>query len=202
MTPWLVFSLARVSVQCLFGTRNCIGIWVRVESMRVEPDLTDVGLLVLGMVPISLAYKFLFPYIRNSTMLIRWLGSRYLTGARGVLGYRWRWLHLWKVTWMWLTYLTAPSCRFNSAGLIAGLFRLAFSLLFSVLVSNPHIVAHIEAESYEFIATMALSAEQRFDLIKENLGEVLNPELIESILKEGRNPRVYWGKDRPHPHAT
>lgn len=48
---------------------------------------------------------------------------------------------------------------------------------------------------------MALSAEQRFDLIKENLGEVLNPELIESILKEGRNPRVYWGKDRLHPHA-
>jgi hypothetical protein len=44
---------------------------------------------------------------------------------------------------------------------------------------------------------MALSAEQRFDLIKENLGEVLNPELIESILKEGRNPRVYWGKDCP-----
>jgi tyrosyl-tRNA synthetase len=42
---------------------------------------------------------------------------------------------------------------------------------------------------------MALSAEQRFDLIRENLGEILNPELIESILKEGRNPRVYWGND-------
>ncbi|KAF3398023.1 Tyrosine--tRNA ligase, cytoplasmic [Penicillium rolfsii] len=40
-----------------------------------------------------------------------------------------------------------------------------------------------------------------FELIKENLGEVLNPELIESILKEGRNPRVYWGTattGRPH----
>lgn len=49
---------------------------------------------------------------------------------------------------------------------------------------------------------MALSPEQRFDLIKENLGEVLNPELIESILKEGRNPRVYWGKDRLHLHTT
>ncbi|KAJ5450311.1 Tyrosine--tRNA ligasecytoplasmic [Penicillium daleae] len=48
---------------------------------------------------------------------------------------------------------------------------------------------------------MALSAEQRFDLIRENLGEILNPELIESILKEGRNPRVYWGTattGKPH----
>lgn len=49
---------------------------------------------------------------------------------------------------------------------------------------------------------MALSAEQRFELIKENLGEILNPELIESILKEGRNPRVYWGNDFPHSHVT
>jgi hypothetical protein len=49
---------------------------------------------------------------------------------------------------------------------------------------------------------MALSAEERFDLIKENLGEVLNPELIESILKEGRNPRVYWGKGCPPSHVT
>lgn len=48
---------------------------------------------------------------------------------------------------------------------------------------------------------MALSAEQRFDLIRENLGEVLNPELIESILKEGRNPRVYWGNDFLPPHV-
>lgn len=42
---------------------------------------------------------------------------------------------------------------------------------------------------------MALSAEERFDLIRDNLGEILNPELIESILAEGRNPRVYWGND-------
>lgn len=98
--------------------------------------------------------------------------------------------------------LDRPSCRFDSAGLIAGLFRLTISLVFSFLISTPHIVAHIEAESHKFIAKMALSPEQRFDLIKENLGEVLNPELIESILKEGRNPRVYWGKDRLHPHAT
>lgn len=41
---------------------------------------------------------------------------------------------------------------------------------------------------------MALSAEARFALIRDNLGEILNPELIESVLAEGRNPRVYWGK--------
>ncbi|KAJ6143085.1 hypothetical protein N7471_002538 [Penicillium samsonianum] len=48
---------------------------------------------------------------------------------------------------------------------------------------------------------MALSAKSRFDLIRDNLGEILNPELIESILAEGRNPRVYWGTattGRPH----
>ncbi|KAH8430534.1 Tyrosine--tRNA ligase cytoplasmic [Aspergillus melleus] len=48
---------------------------------------------------------------------------------------------------------------------------------------------------------MASSAESRFALIRDNLGEILNPELIESILAEGRNPRVYWGTattGRPH----
>jgi tyrosyl-tRNA synthetase len=42
---------------------------------------------------------------------------------------------------------------------------------------------------------MESSAQARFDLIRENLAEILNPELIESILAEGRNPRVYWGND-------
>jgi tyrosyl-tRNA synthetase len=41
---------------------------------------------------------------------------------------------------------------------------------------------------------MAQSAEERFSLIKENLAEVLNPEIIQSILDEGRNPKIYWGK--------
>ncbi|KAJ5084443.1 tyrosyl-tRNA synthetase [Penicillium alfredii] len=48
---------------------------------------------------------------------------------------------------------------------------------------------------------MASSAKSRFDLIRENLGEILNPELIENVLAEGRNPRVYWGTattGRPH----
>ena len=38
------------------------------------------------------------------------------------------------------------------------------------------------------------AAKARFDLIRENLAEVLNPEVIESILAEGRNPRIYWGE--------
>ncbi|KAJ5947226.1 hypothetical protein N7466_000241 [Penicillium verhagenii] len=50
---------------------------------------------------------------------------------------------------------------------------------------------------------MALSAaaQSRFDLIKDNLGEILNPEIIETVLAEGRNPRIYWGTattGRPH----
>jgi tyrosyl-tRNA synthetase len=41
---------------------------------------------------------------------------------------------------------------------------------------------------------MNLDAKERFSLISENLIEVLDPELIENILAEGRSPRVYWGK--------
>lgn len=40
---------------------------------------------------------------------------------------------------------------------------------------------------------MDSAAKARYDLICENLAEVINPELIETILAEGRNPRVYWG---------
>ncbi|CAF3457959.1 unnamed protein product [Fusarium graminearum] len=48
---------------------------------------------------------------------------------------------------------------------------------------------------------MALSNEERLGLIKENLAEVLNPEIIEGILAEGRSPKIYWGTattGRPH----
>lgn len=30
-------------------------------------------------------------------------------------------------------------------------------------------------------------------MINENLAEVLNQEIIEKILDEGRNPKIYWG---------
>lgn len=39
----------------------------------------------------------------------------------------------------------------------------------------------------------ALPAGERIALIKENLAEFLNPEIIEAIINEGRNPRIYWG---------
>ncbi|TGJ79957.1 hypothetical protein E0Z10_g8811 [Xylaria hypoxylon] len=39
----------------------------------------------------------------------------------------------------------------------------------------------------------ALNAGERLGLIKENLAEFLNPEIIETIVNEGRNPRIYWG---------
>ncbi|KAL4973138.1 hypothetical protein BDW66DRAFT_142822 [Aspergillus desertorum] len=48
---------------------------------------------------------------------------------------------------------------------------------------------------------MDAAAKARFNLITENLAETLNPEIIESILAEGRNPRIYWGTattGRPH----
>ncbi|KAB5580476.1 hypothetical protein GE09DRAFT_1082393 [Coniochaeta sp. 2T2.1] len=46
-----------------------------------------------------------------------------------------------------------------------------------------------------------IEANSRFALIKENLAEFLNPEIIENILKEGRHPKIYWGTattGRPH----
>ncbi len=35
--------------------------------------------------------------------------------------------------------------------------------------------------------------DERLTLIRENLAEVLNPEILEKILDEGRNPKIYWG---------
>jgi tyrosyl-tRNA synthetase len=46
-----------------------------------------------------------------------------------------------------------------------------------------------------------LSNEEKLDLIKVNLKEVLNPEIMEAALKEGRPLKVYWGTattGRPH----
>lgn len=45
------------------------------------------------------------------------------------------------------------------------------------------------------------SNEERLALIRENLAELLNPEIIEAALAEGREPRIYWGTattGRPH----
>ena len=39
-----------------------------------------------------------------------------------------------------------------------------------------------------------MPAEERLSLIRENLAEFLNPEIIEDIIKEGGNPKVYWGE--------
>lgn len=40
----------------------------------------------------------------------------------------------------------------------------------------------------------ALSKEEQLRLIRANLAEVLNPEIIEKVIDEGRHPRIYWGK--------
>ncbi|TLS25136.1 hypothetical protein PpBr36_07034 [Pyricularia pennisetigena] len=47
----------------------------------------------------------------------------------------------------------------------------------------------------------SLSKEERLALIKENLEEYLNIEIIEDILAQGRDPKIYWGTattGRPH----
>ncbi|KAK4227659.1 hypothetical protein QBC38DRAFT_188685 [Podospora fimiseda] len=44
-------------------------------------------------------------------------------------------------------------------------------------------------------------ADQRLALIKENLAEVLNEEIIKKVLDEGGHPKIYWGTattGRPH----
>ncbi|RFU27643.1 hypothetical protein B7463_g8691, partial [Scytalidium lignicola] len=38
-----------------------------------------------------------------------------------------------------------------------------------------------------------MDLQEKLALITENLAEVINPELIERPLAEGRNPRIYWG---------
>lgn len=67
----------------------------------------------------------------------------------------------------------------------------------------PFEIATLRPWSNRRLGKMAssLNASDRFALINENLAEVLNPELIESILAEGRNPKIYWGTattGRPH----
>lgn len=50
-------------------------------------------------------------------------------------------------------------------------------------------------------ASAKLSDQEKMDLIKVNLKEVLNPEIMEAALKEGRPLKVYWGTattGRPH----
>lgn len=32
-------------------------------------------------------------------------------------------------------------------------------------------------------------------LIRENLAEILNPEILEKIIAEGRHPKIYWGRE-------
>ena len=43
----------------------------------------------------------------------------------------------------------------------------------------------------------SLGIPEKLELIKENLAEVLNPEILESVFAEGRNPKIYWGTTIP-----
>jgi tyrosyl-tRNA synthetase len=47
----------------------------------------------------------------------------------------------------------------------------------------------------------ALSEEERMSLIKVNLKEVLNPEIMDAVLAKGESLKIYWGTattGRPH----
>ena len=44
-------------------------------------------------------------------------------------------------------------------------------------------------------------ASERLALIRENLAEILNPEIIEKIVNEGGHPKIYWGKRLQLRHA-
>jgi tyrosyl-tRNA synthetase len=42
------------------------------------------------------------------------------------------------------------------------------------------------------MATM--TKEEKLALINENLAEVLNPEVVEQVMAEGRPLKIYWGR--------
>ncbi|KAK3374171.1 hypothetical protein B0T24DRAFT_679537 [Lasiosphaeria ovina] len=47
----------------------------------------------------------------------------------------------------------------------------------------------------------SLSKDEQLALIRVNLAEFMNPEIIEKVIDEGRHPRIYWGTattGRPH----
>jgi hypothetical protein len=43
------------------------------------------------------------------------------------------------------------------------------------------------------MAAAELSFDEKKALIESNLQEVLNPEIIDAVLKEGRPLKIYWG---------
>jgi tyrosyl-tRNA synthetase len=48
-------------------------------------------------------------------------------------------------------------------------------------------------DSHNKEITLSPEAQAKFDLITDNLQEVLNPEKVKQILAEGRHVRIYWG---------
>jgi tyrosyl-tRNA synthetase len=40
----------------------------------------------------------------------------------------------------------------------------------------------------------AMEGPERLALIRENLAEFLNPEIVEKIIADGGNPKIYWGE--------
>jgi tyrosyl-tRNA synthetase len=61
--------------------------------------------------------------------------------------------------------------------------------------------ARLEKAQKSTQAVNELSYEEKMDLIKVNLQEVLNPEIMEEAMKKNGHLKVYWGTattGRPH----
>lgn len=77
----------------------------------------------------------------------------------------------------------------NLLSLLRSLFPSFKSLLFS-----PPWIPRRKQDSISWDPTQTgLQTNTHFLQINSNLAEFLNPEIIQDILKSGRNPRVYWG---------
>ena len=58
-----------------------------------------------------------------------------------------------------------------------------------------------ESDKIDRSSDQTLSEEERMGLIKVNLKEVLNPEIMDAVLAKGQSLKIYWGTattGRPH----
>jgi hypothetical protein len=99
-------------------------------------------------------------------------------------------------TFYFLFYNTGqPSLR--CTGLFNTLNQFYFHLPFAdwfVPLSSGSFQLLLCIQSFNPTNTMAgLGIPEKLELIKENLIEVLDFKIVENVLAEGRNPKIYWG---------
>ena len=74
----------------------------------------------------------------------------------------------------------------------------------SLFVSSTSSGTHFEKLVSRMATEAALSPQEKIALIKDQLQEVLKPEIIEDVIvKQNRPLKIYWGTLRPpEPHST